>query len=138
MRLKHGYTNIQKCIKLSFMLLTGTLYICEGEFVEKFFFLEHGSRRDQDILKGGVLLQMKTLLFPEDQETEEGGGSLGACDASTEGFQAEGGLTVVLDRDFREITAETLKATLGDVRFSIVVSNRFKCSRLCSFTASHL
>lgn len=63
-----------------------------------FLFLEHGSRRDQDVLKWGVLLQMKTLLFAEDQETEEGGGSLGARDASTEGFQAEGGLTLALDK----------------------------------------
>lgn len=64
-----------------------------------FFFLEHGSGRDQDVLVGAVLLQMKTLLFAEDQETEEGGGSLGARDTITEGFQAEGGLTVALDKE---------------------------------------
>lgn len=63
-----------------------------------FFLLEHGSRCDQDVLVGSVLPQLKTLLFREDQETEERGGSLGACDAITEQFQAEGGLTVALDK----------------------------------------
>lgn len=76
---------------------TGTLYICEEEFVE-FFPLEHASGHDQDVLVGSVLPQLKALLFAEDQETEEGGGSLGACDAITERFQAEGGLTVALDK----------------------------------------
>lgn len=69
--------------------------------------LECGSRCDQDVLVGSVLLQVEPLLFPEDQEAEEGFGSLGTRDAIAQRFQAEGGAPVALDKpertNFREI-----------------------------------
>lgn len=81
-----------------FMSLTGTLYTCEEECVDSFL-LERGSGRDQHVLVGSVLPQLKTLLFAEDQQTEEGGGRLRACDTVTQRLQAEGGLAVALDND---------------------------------------
>lgn len=60
--------------------------------------LESGPRFEQDVLVGAVLLQVEPLLFPEDQETEEGFGSLGTRDAITQRFQAEGGVPVALDK----------------------------------------
>lgn len=46
---------------------------------------------------------MKTLLFAEDQEAEERGGGLGARDAITQRFQAEGGLAVALETDLEKV-----------------------------------
>lgn len=51
-------------------------------------------------------MQVELLLFPEDQEAEEGFGSLGTRDAIAQRFQAEGGAPVALDKpertNFRE------------------------------------
>lgn len=64
---------------------------------------ECGSRCEQDVLVGSVLLQAKLPLFAEDQETEEGLGSLPARRALTQRFQADGGVPVPLDQGDRRL-----------------------------------
>lgn len=73
--------------------------------------LECGSRFDQDVLVGTVLPQVEPLLFAEDQETEEGFGSLGTRDAVTQRFQAEDGVPVALDKPERRMFRENARGT---------------------------
>lgn len=64
---------------------------------------------------------MEPPLFAQDQETEEGFGSLGTHDAIAQRFQAEDGVPVALDKPER-----------GDDTLGVAVSSMLLASR-CLF-----